>query len=101
MMNQEFKAKWIAALRSDKYKQGQRVLRNKKNEFCCLGVACDLYDPCLWQPISDLQENKDYIYYSDHIFYAVLPEKIGQEIGLDDHAQEKLAEMNDSGASFA
>lgn len=35
---------WIAALKSGKYKQGTRRLgkrtRNKKVEYCCLGVAC-------------------------------------------------------------
>lgn len=41
-MNPEIKAKWVAALRSGKYKQGQNRLR-RKNEFCCLGVLCDLH----------------------------------------------------------
>lgn len=35
-----FKKKWIAALRSGKYKQGQLHLYIKEeNSFCCLGVA--------------------------------------------------------------
>ena len=34
--------KWVAALRSGKYKQIKRRLRDKKG-FCCLGVACDVY----------------------------------------------------------
>lgn len=35
-----FKRKWIAALRSGKYKQGRYTLyRNNKDTFCCLGVA--------------------------------------------------------------
>lgn len=41
-MNQEFKAKWLAALRSGEYRQGTGVLRTGDNRFCCLGVACDL-----------------------------------------------------------
>lgn len=35
---------WTKALRSGKYKQGFCTLRDKDNEFCCLGVLCDLYD---------------------------------------------------------
>ncbi len=31
----------VAALRSGKYKQGRSYLR-RANNFCCLGVACDL-----------------------------------------------------------
>jgi hypothetical protein len=41
-MNQEIKAKWVAALRSGEYVQGQRYL-NGPDGFCCLGVLCDLY----------------------------------------------------------
>lgn len=32
---------WIAALRSGKYKQGQKWL-NKSGALCCLGVACEV-----------------------------------------------------------
>jgi hypothetical protein len=40
-----FKEKWIAALRSGEYKQGQRRLcyqRKGGDEFCCLGVAANI-----------------------------------------------------------
>jgi hypothetical protein len=42
-MNQEIKAKWIAALRSGEYKQGRGHLKGAQDDFCCLGVLCDLY----------------------------------------------------------
>lgn len=35
--------KWIEALESGEYKQGTQLLRNLNDEYCCLGVACDLY----------------------------------------------------------
>jgi hypothetical protein len=39
-LDPEFKAKWIAALRSGEYKQGQNMLCNRyDNSYCCLGVA--------------------------------------------------------------
>jgi len=47
-MTPELKAQWITALRSGKYKQGKRVLRNEKEEFCVLGVLCDIVDPGGW-----------------------------------------------------
>ena len=50
-MTPEFKAKWVAALRSGKYQQGRDVLRNG-DKFCCLGVACDLIDPDAWESTS-------------------------------------------------
>lgn len=42
-MNPRIKKKWVAALRSGLYKQGMHQLRNNKNEFCCLGVLCNLH----------------------------------------------------------
>lgn len=36
-----FKKKWVAALRSGKYKQGQYRLHDTAEQgYCCLGVAC-------------------------------------------------------------
>ena len=37
----EFKAAWLAALRSGEYSQTKFGLRNNEG-FCCLGVACDV-----------------------------------------------------------
>lgn len=43
-MNPEIKTRWVAALRSGEYKQGERrVLNDDKGGFCCLGVLCDIY----------------------------------------------------------
>ena len=35
--------KWVDALRSGKYVQGQYRLHPTDDTFCCLGVACDLF----------------------------------------------------------
>lgn len=40
--------KWVAALRSGKYKQGKGVLRSEKGKYCCLGVLCDVASPKGW-----------------------------------------------------
>ena len=40
-MNQEIKAKWVAALRSGEYKQTREVLKSSAG-YCCLGVLCDI-----------------------------------------------------------
>jgi len=40
-MNPELKAKWVEALRSGKFKQGQsRLHDNNADTYCCLGVLC-------------------------------------------------------------
>ena len=41
-MDEQVKAKWVAALRSGEYKQAQRVLKTDTG-YCCLGVLCELY----------------------------------------------------------
>lgn len=42
-MRKDIAERWVAALRSYKYKQGKYFLRNKDDKFCCLGVLCDLH----------------------------------------------------------
>lgn len=42
-MNQKVKRKWVKALRSGKYKQGFGSLRDKEDNFCALGVLCNLH----------------------------------------------------------
>ena len=41
-MDQQIKAEWVAALRSGEYEQGVQLLR-QGDQFCCLGVLCDLH----------------------------------------------------------
>jgi hypothetical protein len=41
-MNPNIRAKWLAALRSGDYVQGQSALRDNSRHFCCLGVLCDV-----------------------------------------------------------
>ena len=48
-MNAETKAKWLVALRSGKYQQGQGYLRTG-DKYCCLGVLCDIQEPKKWTP---------------------------------------------------
>lgn len=38
----EVRAEWVGALRSGIYEQGQGVLRDARESYCCLGVLCDL-----------------------------------------------------------
>ncbi len=55
-MNKELITEWIEALRSGNYKQGFGQLKNNKDEYCCLGVACELFKAKIggsWNPSFD------------------------------------------------
>lgn len=61
-MDAKIKARWIKALRSGKYKQGQGRLRQPTpdgDEYCCLGVLCELavkakvIPPPVFSPLGD------------------------------------------------
>lgn len=47
-MKKEVAKKWVKALRSGKYKQGETYLKqlndNGQAKHCCLGVLCELYN---------------------------------------------------------
>ena len=89
---------WVEALRSGKYKQGTGQLRYEE-EFCCLGVACDLYDASRWETDKDGE-----LTFMDEM--SVLPIKVMDWLGLeyDDGAfngdDNSLVTMNDRGKTF-
>lgn len=73
----ELQDRWIAALRSGKYEQVPgRLTRLKRTGrgYCCLGVACDIYDPDGWQ-------TKGEVTYLGQKHY--LPVKVGNAYGMD------------------
>lgn len=109
MLNKNAK-KWVAALRSGKYKQTRHVLRDG-DRMCCLGVACDLYGKEFgieWES-------------ADGGFYFlerenILPSEVSEWIGCaspgtnmrdarlpseDKNYDTQLCAINDRGATFA
>lgn len=98
----------IKALRSGRHIQGRGVLVNDDDEFCCLGVTCNISkQPLEWE-------------FSDHYWqiggcYSELPEDIQQEFGfystygarrdekhllINGNSYSCLAVANDAGCSF-
>ena len=65
MMNPEIKQKWVEALRSGKYEQGNECLR-KGDKFCCLGVFCEVVAPGLY-----------------HNRSATIPNPIANQFGIE------------------
>lgn len=96
MMDQDIKQKWVEALRSGKYEQGENLLRYK-NTYCCLGVLCDLYS----QDWSNAELQDVYSFGGE---IEVLPDNVKNWARLDypnpPTSRGNLAYLNDRGVTF-
>jgi hypothetical protein len=96
----ENRKKWVEALRSGKYNQGQSSL-NVKNRFCCLGVLCEVVGV-------DKQRNEStgQTLYGKALNGSICPEEAMCAVGLTSEygnfdSNNSLVKLNDSeGASF-
>lgn len=90
-MNQDIKREWVAKLRSGKYEQGKGRLRSKGNQYCCLGVLCEIgvEDDMIGPPI--LADGE----YSYNRNFAFLPNALVEEYGLSTQDTITLMGMND------
>lgn len=95
-MSADLKNRWVEALRSGKYKQAQHSMRTGQNEFCCLGVLCDIVDPEGW--VGGPDEDGEYVHYLSDAAFPLDPRK---DFGLLVAQAQHLAEANDGGDSFA
>ena len=103
-MNAEVKEKWLTALESGEYTQGQNMLHDAINkEFCCLGVLCDIavkegiIFPPKFEDGAYLYEGSQGLLPWTVAGWADIPFTDGRMKG-DDRA---LSVMNDSGYTFA
>ncbi len=48
-MDRETRDKWVVALKSGLYKQGESFLK-RDGRYCCLGVLCEVTNPPGWDP---------------------------------------------------
>lgn len=76
-MDAEWKARWVEALRSGRYKQGRDQLRTEHDEFCCLGVLCDIVAPDEWR------ELPAHGWTSFDEEDGALPQEVADAVGLD------------------
>ena len=103
-MKPKIKKKWLKALRSGEYAQCKKVLVNNIDEFCCLGVLCDISDKGEW--IDPKSKDNHYIgkwhyeldkYDED---WAELPAGISTWSEINPDEEVTLTRMNDAGYSF-
>lgn len=104
-MNKRIKKKWVAALRSGKYKQAHGVLREinafgTTTGFCCLGVLCNLH--AIEHPKIAKKEKNPKYYMGEK---ETLPLAVAKWAGIDPYGIIKgytdLVTLNDfDGRSF-
>lgn len=97
-MNADLKQRWVAALRSGDYAQGQDRLRQgeKPFEYCCLGVLCDLSNLGQWNRVLGLIGHWYVIGAQQSI--TTLPPPLHRE--LDTDQINELMRQNDAGTPF-
>lgn len=96
-MNKTLKRKWLKALRSGRFQQGQhslfqRVPRTREKRYCCLGVLC---------VVAGATNRSDGYHYKGKVAESFLSSTLTKVAKLSEEEQWKLVRMNDSqGASF-
>jgi hypothetical protein len=94
MVVTELRTKWIEALRSDEYSQGQGNLKvancgpDEAADFCCLGVLCDLVDSNRWT-----EKSEGYFTFEGHSDFP--PQEILDLVDLTKTQAQELATFND------
>ncbi len=93
-MNAEIKERWLKALRSGEYKQGQGQLHKEDHSFCCLGVLVDVLGAkWTWNEVDGWYDPDNYARNGTSGTY------ISADV-LNNARQTILANMNDNGKSF-
>ncbi len=87
-MKEDVKEKWVLALTQERYEQGHGCLRYAE-DFCCLGVLCDLHSYETGHPW-DIDEET---YLGETL---TPPQAVMEWAGLDREAVARLSCLNDS-----
>lgn len=106
-MNQEIKSRWVTALRSGQYRQGRLALRNTSDEYCCLGVLCEIavQENVIPEPVRNMDlyrygdaddSNSSYLPLSVQMWAGLTKNPVVTS-GSDDVL---LADLNDAWKSF-
>lgn len=109
-LDPEVKARWVEALRSERYEQGAGYLRAAEDMYCCLGVLCDLIAPDEWSdepsPVANAYTHGGPAEAMTMPPLTVQYQAIGRPIPDPVHpprivsAIQHLASVNDAGGTF-
>jgi len=100
MNRDELRVAWLEALRSGEYKQGTGVLCNLQNQYCCLGVLCEVAGV----PKEEDKEEGAFTFDGER---AALSQHLTEKVGLYDYlgiskdGNKCLSALNDHGVPFS
>lgn len=99
-LHPKVKSKWTNALRSGKFDQSKKVLRNKKTKgMCCIGVLCHIYGAT-----NEELDGNNILPFQEQFNINVLPkscEVLSNRTSINKSSHWViLARMNDNGYSF-
>lgn len=118
-MDPEKKRLWVEALRSGDYQQGKEALRSRDDNYCCLGVLCELAINAghgCWDideedsnfkyvsPDGNLSDDFPSVSVMDWAGFGLAPGAkcvVDPLIKKEDGALISLSNLNDGGSSFA
>jgi hypothetical protein len=89
-MDQATRQKWIQALWSGKYTQGNAALRTREDKHCCLGVLCDITEGITWHRQTESSPHTavyktgrtDFWATTDDASGGYLPATLARELGI-------------------
>jgi hypothetical protein len=97
-MKKALKARWVAALRSGKFKQTAEALKKEEEDgtvgHCCLGVLCEV------SPAVAKRTDSAGPYLGGWTQQGYLPGEALAYAGFDEATMIELTMKNDSGLSF-
>ena len=100
-MKSGIKKRWLKALRSDEYVQGNGQLcreNSKHDYFCCLGVLCDvLGEEFTEDPRPGMSKTLGVNINGEGITSYTLPDRLMAKAGLSWKEHRQLWWMNDGG----
>lgn len=99
MSENDYRGRWVRALRGDDFTQGREYLASTVEgvtKHCCLGVAAELFHEEMEIPRKSTHTG--IIWFGGRSAY--LPSLLAVALNLTQDHQTRLTMMNDSGVSF-
>lgn len=97
MMRDDIKQDWLFALRSGRYPETYKTLKDKKGCFCALGVLADTFGDATWT--LSVSHDSYTINFKGEWGIGNIPRVMQQEAGLTLHQCDKIIVMTFEGKS--